>query len=117
MCGCVFVLLFFFFVDEIIFFQTDGSGLVGQPAEYLLCRCVAVIDNNFHTGFFCILFCCVLFFLLFSDVLSWKFISIFEEKEDLIIPAEDLWVDVFLFCCCSCFLTRSFFPDRWFLVG
>ena len=52
MCGCVFVLLFFLFVDEIIFFQTDGSGLVGEPTEYLLCGGVAVIDNNFHTGFF-----------------------------------------------------------------
>ena len=33
-----------------------------RPAEYLLCGGVAVIDNNFHTGFFCILFCFVLFF-------------------------------------------------------
>ena len=50
MCRCVFVLLFFLFVDEIIFFQTDGSGLVGEPTEYLLCGGVAVVDNNVVVG-------------------------------------------------------------------
>ena len=32
-----------------------------RPAEYLLCGGVAVIDNNFQTGFFRLLFCFVFY--------------------------------------------------------
>ena len=57
LCGCVFVLLLFLFVDEIIFSRQMVFGwLVNLLSICCLCGSVAVIDNNFQTGFFCLFF-------------------------------------------------------------
>ena len=57
MCGFVFVLLLFLFVDEIIFSRHIAHGwLVNLLSICCLCGSASVIDNNFQTNFFCLLF-------------------------------------------------------------